>query len=203
MRCSGRSGWAAVALTVATGAILHLIELAGAGVWLGRTRQLLGAALPSSWGLLIGFVAVMTTIGVVIALLLRRPDRIAQVRDAAGSMVEVLRRPQRAAMLLGGQIGGNVAYIAALGFSIHAFGGHASAALVAAVFLAGSALGAASPTPAGLGVVEAALVAGLLVGGVPSGPAVAGVLAYRLATFWIPAALGFFSFKTLQRQRAL
>ncbi|WP_327098097.1 lysylphosphatidylglycerol synthase domain-containing protein [Nocardia vinacea] len=194
---------AAVALTVASGAILHVIELAGAGVWLGRTRLLLSAALPSGWVLLIGFVAVMTVLGGAVALLLCRPDQLAQVRNAAGSMADVLRKPRRAAMLIGGQIGENVAYIAALGFSVQAFGGHPSAALVAAVFLGGSALGAASPTPAGLGVIEAALVAGLIVGGVPSAPAVAGVLAYRLATFWIPAAIGFVSLKSLQRQRML
>ncbi|MEV6325287.1 lysylphosphatidylglycerol synthase domain-containing protein [Nocardia sp. NPDC051787] len=105
--------------------------------------------------------------------------------------------------LLGGQVGANIAYIAALGFSVHAFGATASAALVAAVFLGGQALGAASPTPAGLGVVEAYLVAGLMVGGVPSTPAVAGVLAYRLATFWLPAAVGFFSLRTLQRHHIL
>ncbi|WP_328401563.1 lysylphosphatidylglycerol synthase domain-containing protein [Nocardia sp. NBC_00403] len=194
---------AAVALTVASGAILHVIELVGAGVWLGRTRVLLSSALPSGWVLLIGFVAVMTVLGGAVALLLRRPDQLAQVRSAAGSMTDVLRRPRRAAMVIGGQICVNVAYVAALGFSVQAFGGHPSAALVAAVFLGGAALGAASPTPAGLGVVEAALVAGLMVGGVPSASAVAGVLAYRLATFWIPGAIGFVSLKSLQRQRML
>ncbi|MEV5837628.1 lysylphosphatidylglycerol synthase domain-containing protein [Nocardia sp. NPDC052112] len=194
---------AAVASLVTTGAVLHLIELTGAGIWLGNTRLLLADALPSGWGLLIGFVAAMTALGVAIAVLMRRPDLLADIRDAAGSMADILRHPHRAALLFGGQVGVNIAYIAALGFSVHAFGGSPSAALVAAVFLGGLALGAASPTPAGLGVVEAALVAGLMVGGVPSGPAVAGVLAYRLMTFWLPAGLGFFSFKSLQRHHLL
>ncbi|WP_405166689.1 flippase-like domain-containing protein [Nocardia sp. NBC_01499] len=194
---------ATVALTVTAGVMLHLIELACAGVWLGRTRLLLTAALPSGWTLLIGFVAVMTALGVAVVLMLRRPAWLTEIRTTLGAMAGILRQPSRAAMLIGGQVGTNIAYIAALGFSVHAFGGHASVALVAVVFLGGAALGAASPTPSGLGVVEAALVTGLIVGGVPSAPAVAGVLAYRLATFWIPAAAGSISLKSLQHQRSL
>ncbi|MEU2253905.1 lysylphosphatidylglycerol synthase domain-containing protein [Nocardia xishanensis] len=194
---------AVIALTVTSGAVLHVLELAGVGLWLGSSRLLLSSALPSRWSLLIGFVAVMTALGIAIAVLLRRPGWLTEVRSTARSMADILRTPKRAALLLGGQVGANIAYIAALGFSVHAFGGTPSAALVAAVFLGGQALGAASPTPAGLGVVEASLVAGLMVGGVASAPAVAGVLAYRLATFWLPAAVGFFSFRALQRHHIL
>lgn len=190
----------AVALTVASGAVLHVLELIGAGIWLGETRLLLDSALPGWWTLLLIFVGVMTFAGVAVAVLVRRPEWIARLREAAVSTAGILRSPRRAVLLFGGQIMANVAYMTALGFAVHAFGGSPEPALVAAVFLGGSALGAASPTPSGLGVVEAALVAGLMAGGVPGGPAVAGVLAYRLATFWIPALLGFFSFRSLQRR---
>ncbi|MBH0781060.1 lysylphosphatidylglycerol synthase domain-containing protein [Nocardia bovistercoris] len=194
---------AAVAVIAASGVTLHLLQLLGAGIWLGRSREFLDSALPSGWVLLIGFVVAMTVIGIAVALLVHRPDWLAEVRSAAGSMTRVLRSPRSAALLITGQVGANVAYIAALGFSIHAFGGAPSAALLAVVYLGGSALGAASPTPAGLGVVEASLVAGLLVGGVPDGPAVAGVLAYRLVTFWLPAAIGYFAFRSLERRHLL
>ena len=194
---------ATVAVTVASGAVLHIVELAAVGMWLGRSRLLLTSALPSGWKLLIGFVIVMTLLGVAVTVLLRRRDWLDRVRAAAHSITEILRQPRRAALLIGGQLAANVAYIAALAFSVFAFGERPSAALVAAVFLAGAAIGSASPTPSGLGVVEASLVAGLMVGGVPAGPAVASVLTYRLATFWLPAAAGFFSFKSLQRHRIL
>ncbi|MFI6172482.1 YbhN family protein [Nocardia sp. NPDC051052] len=154
---------ATVALTVTAGVMLHLIELACAGVWLGRTRLLLTAALPSGWILLIGFVSVMAALGVGVVLMLRRPAWLTEIRTTLGAMAGILRQPSRAAMLIGGQVGTNIAYVAALGFSVHAFGGHASIALVAAVFLGGAALGAASPTPSGLGVIGAALVTGLII----------------------------------------
>ncbi|WP_245998725.1 flippase-like domain-containing protein [Nocardia pseudobrasiliensis] len=194
---------AVVAVWVSSAVALHFLELLGAGLWLGHTRLLLASALPGGWGLLIGFVALMTVLGVTVALLIHRPDWLDELRGAAAAIAVIARRPRQAALLFGGQLATNVAYIAALGFSVHAFGGHSSAALVTAVFLGGTALGAASPTPAGLGVVEASLVAGLTVGGVASAPAIAGVLAYRLATFWLPATLGSISFTYLQRHHVL
>ncbi|RDI55217.1 lysylphosphatidylglycerol synthase domain-containing protein [Nocardia mexicana] len=194
---------AAIALIVSSGFILHFVELIGAGLWLGQTRLLLTSALPSGWGLLIGFVAVMTVLGAAVWMLFKRPDWLKQLRGTARSIAAITRSPRQAALLFGGQLGTNLCYVAALGFSVHAFGGSPAPALLAAVYLGGAALGAASPTPAGLGVVEASLVAGLTVGGVPGPSAIAGVLAYRLATFWLPAAVGFFSFRYLQRHRIL
>jgi undecaprenyl-diphosphatase len=58
-----------------------------------------------------------------------------------------------------------------------------------------------SPTPGALGAVEAALVAGLTGVGVAAGPAVAGVLAFRLVTFWAPTIPGFFAFRAVRRRR--
>jgi uncharacterized protein (TIRG00374 family) len=74
---------------------------------------------------------------------------------------------------------------------------------VALAYLGGSAVGAASPTPGGLGAVEAALVAGLTALGAPAGPAIAAVLMFRLATFWLPIAPGWFAFRRLRRSGAI
>ncbi|MGW5383154.1 lysylphosphatidylglycerol synthase transmembrane domain-containing protein [Nocardia sp. NPDC003963] len=194
---------AAVTLTVSTGFVLHIAELAGVGLWLGSTGPVL--ATPPGGGriALIG-VGVAAAVAAAIAwIALRRPQLIAETRDALHSMTDILRRPRRATLLFGGQLGVNIAYIAALGCALAAFGQQVSPARLAAAYLAGSALGAAGPTPAGLGVVEAALVAGLTVVGVPAGPALAGVLTFRLVTFWLPVAGGFFSFRSLRHNRIL
>jgi hypothetical protein len=53
------------------------------------------------------------------------------------------------------------------------------------VYLTGSAVASASPTPGGLGMIEAALVAGLTALGAAAAPTVAGVLAYRLLSCWL------------------
>jgi uncharacterized membrane protein YbhN (UPF0104 family) len=51
-----------------------------------------------------------------------------------------------------------------------------------------------------LGAVEAALVASLTAVGVQTGPAVAGVLTYRLLTFWLPILPGFLALRYLQHR---
>jgi uncharacterized protein (TIRG00374 family) len=87
--------------------------------------------------------------------------------------------------------------------SIRAFGGSLSIASIAVVYLAGSALGSAAPTPGGLGAVEAALSAGLTAAGLPGSTAVSSVLLFRLVTFWLPVLPGWLCFSALQRRGAI
>jgi undecaprenyl-diphosphatase len=68
------------------------------------------------------------------------------------------------------------------------------------VYLGSSIIAAAAPTPGGLGAMEAALVAGLTAVGMEAGIAVAAVLAYRLATYWLPILPGWLSFQLLERR---
>ncbi|WP_245669552.1 lysylphosphatidylglycerol synthase transmembrane domain-containing protein [Nocardia speluncae] len=194
---------ATVAVTVSTGILLHILELAGVGVLLGTTGRLFSAGLPGFRGVLIGAGAAIAITGLIVVVVRRRPDLFHEVGSALRSTLELLRRPRRAAIVVGGQLGVNLAYVAALGCALQAFGQNVSPLPLAAAYLAGSALGAAGPTPAGLGVVEASLVAGLAVVGVPAAPAVAGVLAFRLVTFWLPAGIGFVYFRSLKRNDIL
>lgn len=78
---------------------------------------------------------------------------------------------------------------------MHAVDGSVNWTRVALVYLGASAVAAASPTPGGLGAVEAAAVVGLTALGIPAGPNVAGVLAFRLATFWLPIVPGWIAFR--------
>ncbi|MGW0179128.1 lysylphosphatidylglycerol synthase transmembrane domain-containing protein [Nocardia sp. NPDC003345] len=194
---------ATVTLVVSTGFVLHIIELAGVGLWLGSTGSILSTALPGVRLVLIGLGAAAAVLVLIAWVAWRRPELLAEARGALRSMLDILRQPRRAVLLFGGQLGVNIAYISALGCALAAFGQQASPPRLAAAYLAGSALGGAGPTPAGLGVVEASLVAALTVAGVPAGPALAGVLTFRLVTFWLPAAAGFFSFRALRHRRIL
>ncbi len=91
-------------------------------------------------------------------------------------------------------------YTAALGCAVAAFDGGVTFAEIGAVYLGSSVVAAAAPTPGGLGAMEAALVAGFTGVGMESGVAVAAVLSYRLATFWLPVLPGWLSFQLLQRR---
>jgi uncharacterized protein (TIRG00374 family) len=54
-----------------------------------------------------------------------------------------------------------------------------------------------SPTPAGVGVVEAALPFSLASFGIPLSSAVVVTMAYLGVTFWLPLFIGFLAFRTL------
>jgi uncharacterized protein (TIRG00374 family) len=68
-----------------------------------------------------------------------------------------------------------------------------------AMYLAATALAAASPTPGNLGALELALTGGLGTLSVPTGTALGAVLIFRLLTFWLPLVPGFLAFRYLHR----
>lgn len=70
--------------------------------------------------------------------------------------------------------------------------------LVKAYILANS-LGSLVPTPGNIGAIEAALAGGLRIVGVDVAAALGAALAYRLATFWFRAALGWFALRRIER----
>ena len=103
--------------------------------------------------------------------------------------------------LFGGSVLLTLSYIAALSFSVHAFGASGvSVASIGVVFLVGSAISSAAPTPGGIGAVEAALIAGLTAVGLDREVAVPAVFLFRIATFWLPILPGWIAFVLLQRR---
>jgi len=197
------AGVAAVGVNSLAGAVVHLILIVVFFTWAGKG---LGKAfqLPSSSKLLLIFAVVVAIIGIVLAT---RPGRrfasgkvIPGLRSAGASLRRVAQNPGKMTMLIGGSALITLAYIGAFAASVEAFGGGPGIVLVGAVYLGASALAAVAPTPGGLGAIEAALVAGLTGVGMAAGPAVSAVLLYRLATYWLPVAPGWLSWRLLQRR---
>ena len=128
---------------------------------------------------------------------------LAPVVAGARDLASVFRQPRRAAALFGSSAALTLAYGLVLAASLLAFGVEVSLVEVLAVYLGGTAVAAASPTPGNLGAVEVALAAGLTTVGVASAPAVAAVLLYRLLTFWLPVRPGLIAFRYLQHKHQL
>ena len=63
----------------------------------------------------------------------------------------------------------------------------------------GSVVSSVAPTPGGIGAVEATLIAGLTAAGMESTTAIAAVILFRLATFWIPLLPGWGALVLMQR----
>lgn len=77
---------------------------------------------------------------------------------------------------------------------------HLSLASVLIVFTFGVALGTATPTPGGLGGIDAGLVVGLVAFHLPVSLALAVTLVYRLISCWLPVLLGAGVFYVTERQ---
>jgi uncharacterized protein (TIRG00374 family) len=131
-------------------------------------------------------------------------DRIRpMVEQIVPRLVTVAQRPGKLVEGFGGVLLLNVSYCLCLVASVRAFTDAGTVAAISFVYLAGSTLGQAAPTPGGLGVVEAALAAGLTAAGVPSALAVSATLLFRLVTFWLPTIPGWFAFRGLTNKGLL
>lgn len=122
-----------------------------------------------------------------------RPDRAAVAARVGRFLAAVGRlrqEPRRLVGVVALGVAGQGLVVATLWLSLRALGVPAPIALAAAVVPA-SKVGAAVPTPGGVGGVDLALV-GLLGATTAVPPAVAGAaaLAYRLASFGLPTVLG-------------
>lgn len=152
-------------------------------------------------GALVALAALVMALPAPRRWLLRR--MLPPLREATPRLLNLLASPVKLAEGVGGALLLNGCYIAALWFSVHAFGGDVRLPQVAVVYLAGAAIGAAAPTPGGLGAVEVALSTGLAAAGMASAAAVSAVLLFRLATFWLPVPIGWLAFQWLQRRDAI
>ncbi|HEV3293177.1 MAG TPA: lysylphosphatidylglycerol synthase transmembrane domain-containing protein, partial [Streptosporangiaceae bacterium] len=201
---SPSAGVAAVGVNALMGAVAHLLLLVIFLVLAGH-RLAQAFRLPPASKLLLALAVVAALAGLVLAS--RRGRRFAVtrlwpgVRSAAASLRTVAASPVKLTLLTGGSALITLAYIGGLVASVQAFGGHAGIAEIGAVYLGAAVIAAASPTPGGLGAIEAALVAGLTGIGVPPGPAVSAVLAYRLATYWLPVLPGWLCLRFLQNRQ--
>jgi undecaprenyl-diphosphatase len=120
---------------------------------------------------------------------------VERLRPHARDVRGVLDQPRRAALLFGGSLGVTLAQAFVFVCTLNAVGIHRPVLTCVAVFLAGSAIAAAAPTPGGLGALEAALVAGLGQIGVATAPAIAAVLISRVVGYWFPILPGWLAFR--------
>lgn len=193
---------ASVALNSVAGVVAHLVLMFSFFAWTG-SAGVGGFSLPEANTILLVVAAVLVVIAVVMVLgpIRRRVLRpVAEtLRRATSYLATVFRSPTRILALLGGSSLVTLSYVAALIFSVEAFGGGLSVPQIGAAYLGAAAIANVAPTPGGLGALEAATVAGLTGFGLGDGQAVSAVLTFRLATFWLPVLPGWLTFVWMQR----
>jgi uncharacterized membrane protein YbhN (UPF0104 family) len=161
---------------------------------------------PPDWA----YIGVGVLVGVILIVLAVPRSRrllLSRVAPTLGQVIprllDIAQRPAKLAEGIGGALLVTAAYIACLAVSVLALGGSLPIISIAVVYLTGSAIGSAVPTPGGLGAVEAALSAGLTAAGLPGATAISAVLLFRTVTFWLPVPVGWAALNYLQRHDVL
>ncbi|MFO0882317.1 MAG: flippase-like domain-containing protein [Candidatus Saccharimonadales bacterium] len=124
-------------------------------------------------------------------------------KDALKNVVEYRHEPFRLVLAVLGASLVTIAYVAALYASAHSIGMPVTVVQAFVAYTIGTLIGAAVPTPGGLGGVEAGLYAGLIAFGYPPGEVLSTIIIYRLMTFWLPILPGYLSFWLLQRNKII
>jgi undecaprenyl-diphosphatase len=158
---------------------------------------------PHRWELAAAFALIMFVAGIVWYVPRLRTHIIPAIKDGWGELMEILKRPAEAAVLFAGAAGITASYALTFYLCLVALHVHVSPAQAFFVYLGGAIVSSVAPTPGGLGAMEAALVAGLTHIGVLDGRAVAGVLTFRLLTYWLPIMPGYLSLRYLRRSQLL
>jgi len=188
----------ALAAQSVNGLVVHFGATVAFALAVGRL-DVIDVGLPPN---LVWYAMVAAAVAAVVIIARRgvSPARVMRpVRAALVAFVAMGRRPRRIAQLIVGGASVTLLYTLAFWAAQIAFDGRMAFFEVGLVYLVGGAVANLVPTPAGVGPFEAAAIAGLVAIGTPSGPAVAGVLAFRLATFWLPIAPGGWALAHLRR----
>jgi uncharacterized membrane protein YbhN (UPF0104 family) len=141
-------------------------------------------------------LAVVAVVVGVVAVALPRTRRwiVERVRAPVLEMWDTargVRSPRRLVEVFGGNFMTQVIYALCLGACVRAFGvptGGIAAMMV--VYIAAALFGGFMPVPGGVGVMEAALVAGLEAVGVADAAAVGAAICFRALTFYLPPIWG-------------
>ena len=192
----------AIALTSAASGVAQVVTILVFLIWGGSSDRLSDFEIPD-----IGtIVIIILGVGLVATLILisrwGRSVIWPWVRSASSkikdSIGELLQRPAKLAQLFGGALLGKLANVVSFWASLLAFGVDISFPKAGAIYIIATTIGAAVPTPGGVGGVEAALTAALISYGVDNATAAAVVLFFRTLTFWLPTIPGYGFFRYTQ-----
>ncbi|TVZ04551.1 UPF0104 family protein [Trebonia kvetii] len=177
------------------------------------TLVLLLISLPFAWGsihldagshlsgdskLVWVILAVVVLVALAAGLLLAVPRLRRLAADKArpklhsilGNFREIARSPGKLTLLVGGAVARELLIAMSLSVSLRAFDDHLRLPVVIVVIRLSAMIGGASPSPGGMGVVEAGLILGLTAAGVAEADATAAVFIQRLFTAYLPPIWG-------------
>ena len=154
------------------------------------------------WQLILGVAAAVAVVGAGLIFLIDPLRRLVLpvLKEALGSVMSVLKEPQRALILLTSNFLDRLTLAITLWLILRAIGvDDISIPLALTVTVATNLLAGLVPIPGGVGVAEAVMSSWLVLVGVPEAEAFAATVMFRLWTFYLPAVEGFFAMRWLER----
>jgi glycosyltransferase 2 family protein len=146
------------------------------------------------WIILAVVVLAALAVGLVLAVpRLRRlvADKARpKIRDIWANLRLVAGSPRKLVLLVGGSFGGELLVAMTLSVALRAFGDHLNLPTLIVVITLAGIIGGVSPSPGGMGVVEAGMILGLTSAGVSEADATAAVFIQRLFTSYLPPIWG-------------
>ncbi len=154
-------------------------------------------------------VVVVVALAAGLALAVPRLRKLAvsklrpKVRDIWGNLRQVASSPHKLVLLLGGSFAGELLVAMALSVSLRAFGDHLWLPVLIVVITLAGIIGGISPSPGGMGVVEAGMILGLTAAGVSESDATAAVFIQRLFTSYLPPIWGWITLIWMRKREYL
>ena len=208
LTCAGLSMERAVAAVTVIGVAGGLAQATGITTALVTSHGARGLPAPPP-GVMVAVAGVLLGLPGLLWLLRRTgfgrvPRRWRDfARELAAGLRELTHDRSRLLSITAGPVMSSAARVLAFWAAAHAVGLGVSVGTAMLVYLAGTALAGAAPVPGGIGPAEFTLTAGLVAVGAAPGPALAAVLTFRLASFWLPSIAGGGALLWLRRRGAL
>ena len=130
-------------------------------------------------------------------------NRVRPMLSEAKQTFRSLRSLSNLLQIFGGNLGNQILFALTLGICLRAFGGSLNLATLLVIYVSAALFGGLMPVPGGIGVMEAALMTGLIAAGIDTTTASATALLFRLVTFYLPPIWGWVALRWLQRHSYL
>jgi uncharacterized protein (TIRG00374 family) len=153
------------------------------------------------WVLIIVFAALLI-IGFIIYKWEKIRSKITKfINEMWKDLIEYRHEPFRMVLAIVGASLVTIFYVSTLYACSHAVGINISFLSAFIAYTVGTLVGAAIPTPGGLGGVEAGLYAAFIGLGYDNTTSFAAIIIYRLFTFWLPILPGYLVFWQFQKRK--
>lgn len=181
---------------------LAYVFIIGFAIFFDRGNLIAPTTSPTTinWQLVLSIMAIALVLACCSLLIRKVRERVwAVARDFIKTLAVYNNRKKDIVSATFLNFAGSLTSLFALWASAHALGVEITLSQSLVAYVLGNIVGGLVPTPGGIGAVEAGIYSGLILIGVDTSQAFTITLIYRLLTYWVPIAPGYYYFWTLRK----